>query len=332
MRLTSLLSVLLLAAAPAVAQDSFGQQIQGGFGQAPGGQQQQGFGQQGMGQQQGFGQQSFGQQNMQQQPQFGQQPQFNQQQPQFGQQPQYGQQQPQFGQQQPQFGQQQPQFGQQPNAGGQQPGFGGQQPNPQQGGFGGQMGQMLDQLAQYERQDFGVPAPRELHQGAPHGATPSSIPGGQIITTKGLFELIQGRQVPYLLFDVLGGQQTLPGAIPAVEASYPGQFDDQISQQMDRFLQQATQGNKEVPLIFYCASVQCWMSYNASLRAINLGYRNVLWYRGGIEAWAQAGGPVVPAGYGGPQGGQQGNQQGGYVPQNQGGYAPQGQSGYGQNN
>ena len=34
------------------------------------------------------------------------------------------------------------------------------------------------------------------------------------------------------------------------------------------------------------------MSYNASLRAIALGYTNVLWYRGGIEAWKQAGLPV----------------------------------------
>jgi 3-mercaptopyruvate sulfurtransferase SseA len=46
------------------------------------------------------------------------------------------------------------------------------------------------------------------------------------------------------------------------------------------------------------------MSYNAALRAINLGYTNVLWYRGGIEAWQQAGLPVQPAqqfGQGGPQ-------------------------------
>ena len=38
------------------------------------------------------------------------------------------------------------------------------------------------------------------------------------------------------------------------------------------------------------------MSYNASLRAINLGYTNVLWYRGGIEAWKQAGLPVQSSG------------------------------------
>jgi PQQ-dependent catabolism-associated CXXCW motif protein len=54
------------------------------------------------------------------------------------------------------------------------------------------------------------------------------------------------------------------------------------------YLNQVTGGNKDVPLVFYCLNVYCWMSYNAALRAINLGYTRVLWYRGGIEAWQQA--------------------------------------------
>lgn len=43
------------------------------------------------------------------------------------------------------------------------------------------------------------------------------------------------------------------------------------------------------------------MSYNAALSAINLGYSNVLWYRGGIEAWQAAGMQLVPAQGGYPQ-------------------------------
>lgn len=45
-------------------------------------------------------------------------------------------------------------------------------------------------------------------------------------------------------------------------------------------------------MVLYCLSQQCWMSYNAALRAINLGYTNVLWYRGGIESWRQSGPPT----------------------------------------
>jgi rhodanese-related sulfurtransferase len=43
---------------------------------------------------------------------------------------------------------------------------------------------------------------------------------------------------------------------------------------------------------FFCAGPRCWLSYNAALRAVRLGYRRVLWYRGGIEAWGAGGGAL----------------------------------------
>lgn len=150
----------------------------------------------------------------------------------------------------------------------------------------------LDRLMAVERQDFGVAPTSELHTGAMHGPTPSSIPGGQVITTKGLVALLANQQVRPVLLDVLGGPEIIPGAQNATPAAQPGSFTDQVQEGFSRFLQQMTQGNKEMPLVLYCLSNQCWMSYNASLRAINMGYRNVLWYRGGIEAW-KAGGQQV---------------------------------------
>ena len=53
-------------------------------------------------------------------------------------------------------------------------------------------------------------------------------------------------------------------------------------------LQQVTGGDKAKPMLFYCQNTQCWMSYNAALRAIAMGHTRVFWYRGGIEAWQQA--------------------------------------------
>ena len=154
----------------------------------------------------------------------------------------------------------------------------------------------LDQLMQVERQDFGIAPTKQLHSGPMHGPTPASIPGGQVITTKGLSALVQGRQAPFLLLDVLGGTQILPGALPAAWAAQPGSYTDEIQQQFGQSLQQATRGNKATPLVLYCLSSHCWMSYNASLRAIELGYTNVLWYRGGLEAWQAAGFQTVQAG------------------------------------
>lgn len=154
----------------------------------------------------------------------------------------------------------------------------------------------VDQQMQIERQDFGIAPTKQLHSGPMHGPTPVSIPGGQVITTKGLSALVQGRQTPFLLLDVLGGTDALPGAVPAAWAAQPGSYTDGLQQEFGRFLQQATRGNKEMPLVLYCLSNHCWMSYNASLRAIQLGYTNVLWYRGGLQAWQAAGLQIVQAG------------------------------------
>jgi PQQ-dependent catabolism-associated CXXCW motif protein len=155
-----------------------------------------------------------------------------------------------------------------------------------------------DQDAQMaaERQDFGVPPTAELHAGPMHAPTPASIPGGQVITTRGLVELLGNTQVRALVFDVLGGQERIPGALAAVPAAQAGSFRDQTQQEFGGFLRQMTQGSADTPLVFYCLSSHCWMSYNAALRAINMGYRNVLWYRGGIEAWKAAGQRVEPNG------------------------------------
>jgi len=172
------------------------------------------------------------------------------------------------------------------------------QPAPAQ--QGANAGGVLDTLIATERQDFGVTPVSALHAGQMHGPTPSSIPGGQVITTKGLVELVRGGQVPVLVLDILGGAEMIQGAVPAVPAAQSGSYTDQVQMAFGNFLQQTTGGNKQHPIVMYCLSPECWMSYNASLRAINLGYTNVLWYRGGIESWKKAGLPVQPAGA--PQG------------------------------
>ncbi|MEP7182690.1 MAG: rhodanese-like domain-containing protein [Betaproteobacteria bacterium] len=246
--------------------------------------------------------------------------------------------------------QQQPQGYPPPPSGYPPQGYPSQQPSypPQQGGYapaqpgyaGGQQApQSLDQLMAWERQDVGVAPTRTLHTGAMHGPTPNQIPGGQVITTKGLVALLQNQKIKPLVLDILGSSQQLPDAQSAVPASQPGGFDDQTQQQFGQYLQQATHGSKEMPIVLYCQGPQCWMSYNAALRAINLGYKNVLWYRGGIEAWERAGLPFAnarmaaqqPPGNqggapGGYPGGQPGGKPGGYPGGQPGGY-PGGQPG-----
>lgn len=167
------------------------------------------------------------------------------------------------------------------------------QPGPRPAGPGaaGPTGRtnFADELA-----DFGV-APKPSLESNVGSPTPTSIPGGQVITTGGLSGALK-RGIPLLLIDALNdggrGHPTLPNARKLPFAGEAGSFNDQTQQALAAVLGQFTGNRRDVPLVFFCLSAQCWESYNASLRAINLGFTNVLWYRGGLMAWQAAGLPV----------------------------------------
>lgn len=59
-------------------------------------------------------------------------------------------------------------------------------------------------------------------------------------------------------------------------------------ERFEKGLATLTGGDKAKAVVFYCHGPGCWLSYNASLHAIDLGYTNVLWYRGGRDAWKEA--------------------------------------------
>lgn len=144
-----------------------------------------------------------------------------------------------------------------------------------------------------ERRDFGVAPASDLHASEMHAPTPASIPGGRLLTTRELVDLLQDERTPYVVFDVLGADQALPGAVQAAWMALPGSYDDAVQRRLVRVLERVTRGHPDVALVFYCLSPECWKSYNAALRAIHAGYSRVLWYRGGIEAWMQAGLPTA---------------------------------------
>lgn len=50
--------------------------------------------------------------------------------------------------------------------------------------------------------------------------------------------------------------------------------------------------SKETPVAFYCNGVKCGRSVKASTMAVNEGYKNVYWFRGGWEEWIQKGLPI----------------------------------------
>jgi PQQ-dependent catabolism-associated CXXCW motif protein len=148
-----------------------------------------------------------------------------------------------------------------------------------------------------EDEDFGVVPVATLRLSEFSAPTPREVPGARTVRTAELRRLLDGDAAARpLLFDVLGGEahDSLPGAIWLPGAGRGTSFEDALQAQLARALEAATRGNRSHPVAFFCQGPRCWLSYNAALRAVALGYREVLWYRGGIEAWRAAGGRLAP--------------------------------------
>jgi PQQ-dependent catabolism-associated CXXCW motif protein len=139
-----------------------------------------------------------------------------------------------------------------------------------------------------ELSDFGVSSQDELktNVGSP---TPLSIPNGRRVTTSEVSRLLDTEAI---IIDVLrdnsGRHITLPGAVYIPGAGDGGNFRDRTQRKLAPVLAQLTFRNADRPLVFLCEGARCWESYNAALRAMHLGYRNVMWYRGGLNSWRSA--------------------------------------------
>jgi PQQ-dependent catabolism-associated CXXCW motif protein len=140
-----------------------------------------------------------------------------------------------------------------------------------------------------EDRDWGVAPTKTPRTTRVHAPTPRELPGAKTITTMELRALRDQSPAP-ILVDVLtgDGHRTLPGARWLREAGR-APFGDAEREQLRLDLEKLTGGRKAAPLVFFCLSSECWLSYNAGLRALELGYANVYWFRGGTAAWQRAG-------------------------------------------
>jgi len=140
-----------------------------------------------------------------------------------------------------------------------------------------------------EDRDWGVAATRTLRQPPYHAPTPLEIPGAQLVHTRELQAMLAGSNPPALIDVLLGeGHETLTGALWLGGAGRGENFSDPVQSSLAPLLSRLARGDKARPMVFFCASSQCWLSYNAALRAVAAGYSRVYWYRGGIDAWMEA--------------------------------------------
>jgi len=81
-------------------------------------------------------------------------------------------------------------------------------------------------------------------------------------------------------------RKTIKGALWLANMGY-GKLPDEIEAAFkEELLRRA--GSLDRPVVLFCEP-QCWMSWNAAKRALSYGFRNVVWFPGGVEAWREAG-------------------------------------------
>jgi PQQ-dependent catabolism-associated CXXCW motif protein len=138
--------------------------------------------------------------------------------------------------------------------------------------------------------------------------TPASVPGGSVLGTEAARTLWQTGGAVWI--DVLPAPRR-PGNLPAQALWKPlprrdipgslwlpdvgrGALSPALDQYFRTHLAAATKGRNDTPIVLYCLA-DCWMSWNASKRAVSWGYRRVYWYRDGTDGWAAAKLPLAEA-------------------------------------
>ena len=143
-----------------------------------------------------------------------------------------------------------------------------------------------------EKRDFRVAAPADLHTPY-HERTPLTVPGARTVTTGALVAMMASGKPAPLIVDVRDGDGrggTIPGSIWLKGAGATGTTVDTLFGPM----LEAIAPDRTQPIVFFCTGPDCWLSWNASLRAARLGYTAVHWYRGGFAAWTKAKLPLAP--------------------------------------
>ncbi|KAA2213504.1 PQQ-dependent catabolism-associated CXXCW motif protein [Teichococcus oryzae] len=150
-----------------------------------------------------------------------------------------------------------------------------------------------------------VPVPDGFRMGEYRAPTPAWVPGAVTLDTPEAEALWrQGMAVWIDVLPVARRPEGLPDNSlwrPAPRLGIPGSLwlpevgRGTITPAQEAWLRGTLMtmagGGRDRPVVFYCLS-DCWMSWNAALRAVQWGWTAVRWYRDGTDGWEAAGLPT----------------------------------------
>jgi PQQ-dependent catabolism-associated CXXCW motif protein len=147
-----------------------------------------------------------------------------------------------------------------------------------------------------------APEPRGFWTGPINSPVPATLAGGKVINsarqlrsllTRSATIIVDVSNAPRRPDNLATGAPWLPLPHQGIPGSLwiPGAGLGEIPAAVDDFFRKqlaaATDNDASRQVIIYCHRT-CWLSWNAAKRAIDYGYRNVYWYRDGIEGWKAA--------------------------------------------
>lgn len=118
--------------------------------------------------------------------------------------------------------------------------------------------------------------PQLLYASSDKPDAPASIEGATTVKAEDIFELVE--KLPELVIidarirtDRIQGYIQGSVSLPDIETSCSS-----LKQHIN---------NKSVSALFYCNGVKCGRSEKAAKIALQCGYKNLYWFRGGFEEW-----------------------------------------------
>ena len=122
--------------------------------------------------------------------------------------------------------------------------------------------------------------------------TPTSLPGAKIISAAEAKALI-AKGVP--VYDVRADEEYKTAHVAAaISVPYKEGSAKEVDFDRgdDQFALNKLPKDKNAAFMMYCDGTICWKSYKSAVMAIEAGWKNVYWFRGGFPEWKEAGLPI----------------------------------------
>jgi 3-mercaptopyruvate sulfurtransferase SseA len=139
-----------------------------------------------------------------------------------------------------------------------------------------------------EKSDDGI---RPSAQPLPAGdfePTPATVLGARTVVTSDVSKALRDDPSTPII-DVGCGGAVIPGALWMLWVEVDSLLSNEGRTRFQKEIEGRTHGNLNGAVVVMGSGTYGWGSYNAALALVSFGYRNVLWYRGGEEAWSAAG-------------------------------------------